>query len=95
MEALKRYGPSYKQKMEHDFWRIEKTMTPERKRNTVMEFWNAVSHTGKATGKNPYLHRVLWDRRNDTNGNPDDEGYDPDGKDGAILIDLCDEDQNK
>ena len=33
--------------------------------------------------------------RNDTNGNPDDEGYDPDGKDGAILIDLCDEDQDK
>ena len=26
---------------------------------------------------------------------PSDEGYDPDGKDGAILIDLCDENQNK
>ena len=90
--------------MEHDFWRIERTMTPERKRNTVMEFWNAVSHTGKATGKNPYLHRVLWDRKNNTQKikvkeddyvDPSDKGYDPDGKDGAILIDLCDENQNK
>ena len=26
---------------------------------------------------------------------PGDEGYDPDGKDGAILMDLCEEDQNK
>ena len=26
---------------------------------------------------------------------PDCEGYDPDGKDGVILMDLCEEDQNK
>ena len=104
VEALRRYGPSYKRKMEHDFWRIERTMTPERRRNKVMEFWNAVSHTGKVTGQNPYLHRVLWDRKNNTQKikvkednyvDPGDEGYDPDGKDGAILIDLCDENQNK
>ena len=104
VEALRRYGPSYKRKMEHDFWRIERTMTPEKRKGKVMEFWNAVSHTGKVTGRNPYLHRVLWERKNTTQkikvedddyADPGDEGYDPDGKDGAILMDLCEEDQNK
>ena len=38
-------------------------MTPEKRKNKVMEFWNAVSHTGNVTGQNPYLHRVLWDRK--------------------------------
>ena len=33
--------------------------------------------------------------KEDTDGDPGDEGYDPDGKNGAILMDLCDEDQNK
>ena len=63
-----------------------------------------MSHTGKVTSRNPYLHRVLWERRNtiqkikvedDDYADPGDKGYDPDGKDGAILMDLCDEDQNK
>ena len=26
---------------------------------------------------------------------PDCEGYDPDGEDGVILMDLCEDDQNK
>ena len=104
IEALKRYGPSYKRKMEHDFWRIEKTMTPEKRKGKVMEFWNAVSHTGKVTGRNPYLHRVLWERKDNTQKvkaedddyvDPNNEGYDPDGKDGAILVDLRDEDQSE
>ena len=104
VEALRRYGPSYKRKMEHDFWRIEKTMTPEKRKGKVMEFWNAVSHTGKVTGRNPYLHRVLWERKDTTQRikaedddyvDPGNEGYDPDGKDGAILMDLCDGDQSK
>ena len=69
-----------------------------------MEFWGAVCHTRDVTGQNPYLHRVLWDRKNatqqiklegDNREDPGDEGYDPDGKDGAILMDLCEEDQNK
>ena len=79
-------------------------MTPEKRKSKVMEFWNAVSHTGNVTGRNPYLHRVLWDRKHTnqqvrgSDGNredPGDEGYDPEGKDGAILMDLCEEDQNK
>ena len=79
-------------------------MTPEKRRGKVMEFWNAVSYTGKVTGRNPYLHRVLWDRRDttqqreardDDHADPGDEGYDPDGKDGAILMDLYDENRDK
>ena len=79
-------------------------MTPEKRKSKVMEFWNAVSHTGNVTGQNPYLHRVLWDRKHtiqqirlqgDNREDPGDEGYDPEGKDGAILMDLCEEDQNK
>ena len=63
-----------------------------------------MSHTGKVTGRNPYLHRVLWERKDtiqktivedDGDVDPSNEGYDPDGKDGAILMDLCDEDQSK
>lgn len=79
-------------------------MKPEKRKNKVMEFWNAVSNTGKVTGRNPYLHRVLWERRDTTQKKkaeeddyegPGNEGYDPDGKDGAILMDLYDEDQGK
>ena len=78
-------------------------MTPEKKKTKVMEFWNAVFHTGDVTGQNPFLHRSLWGREHTHQqvrggGNfedPGGEGYDPDGKDGAILMDLCEEDQNK
>ena len=44
------------------------------------------------TGKNATQQiKLEGDNRED----PGDEGYDPDGKDGAILMDLCEEDQNK
>ena len=86
-------------------------MTPEKRKTKVMEFWNAVSHTGDVTSQNPFLHHILWDRKHTnrqvkgSDGNyedpggegydPDYEGYDPDGKDGVILMDLCEKDQNK
>ena len=63
-----------------------------------------MSYTGKVTGQNPYLHRVLWERKDTTQKKevedddyegPGEEGYDPDGNDGTILMDLYDEDENK
>ena len=82
-------------------------MTPEKRKSKVMEFWNAVCHTGDVTGY-PFLHRSLWGRKQPIRGSgsdledpdgggydPDCEGYDPDGEDGVILMDLCEEDQNK
>ena len=98
-EALKRYGSSYKRKMEHDFWRIERTMTPEKRKSKVMEFWSAVCHTGDVTHQNPFLHRSLWGRRHDHQpvgwSGRGLEGYDRDGEDGVILMDLCEEDHDK
>ena len=58
----------------------------------------------KSLCKKPYLHRVLWERKNPTQKKeaedddyegPGNEGYDPDGKNGAILMDIYDEDQDK
>ena len=90
-EALKRYGESYRRKMDHDFWRIERSMTREERKERVLEFWRA----GDIVPQNPFLHRSLWGRRNDYQSVKWDrkklEGYDPEGEDGTILIDLCEE----
>ena len=88
-EALKKYGSSYRRKLNHDFWRIERTTTPEERKSKVLEFWSA----GDIVPQNPFLHRSLWGRKNDYqsvgwNGQGL-EGYDPNGEGEVILSDIC------
>ena len=94
-EALKRYGSSYRRKMDHDFWRIEQTMTPEERKDRVLEYWCA----GDIVPQNPFLHRNLWDRKNDYQSvgwnRRKLDGYDPNDDGEVILIDLCEEEHNE
>ena len=96
MESLKRYGSFYRRKMELDFWKIDRTMTPEERKSKVLEYWSC----GDITPQNPFLHRSLWGRKQDYqsvgwSGRGLDDGYDRDGKGGVILMDLCEEEDDK
>ena len=90
-EALKRYGKPYRRKMDHDFWRIERSMTREERKERVLEFW----HAGDIVPQNPFLHRTLWGRgKGYQSVKWDDknlEVYNQEGEDGMILIDLCED----
>ena len=90
-EALKRYGVSYRRKMDCDFWKIKGPTTREEQMDRVLEFWCA----GDIVPQNPFLHRNLWGRKDDKRTVKWErnklEGYDPEGEDGAILMDLCEE----
>ena len=97
-EALKRYGISYRRKLDHEFWKIDSSMTREERKERVLEFWCA----GDLVPQNPFLHRSLWGRKRATESFPrlnikwdrrNPEGYDPEGEDGTILIDLCEEEE--
>ena len=92
VEALKKYGRPYRHKMENDFWRIKGKMTQEEMKNHVLEFWSS----GDLVRHNPFLNRNLWGRTenwNETGVKWERKrgGYDQEGKNGAILMDLCEE----
>ena len=92
VEALKKYGRPYRRKMENDFWRIERKMTKEEMKSHVLEFWSS----GDIIRHNPFLNRNLWGRTenwNETGVKWERKrgGYDQEGKNGAILMDLCEE----
>ena len=68
------------------------TMTREERKDHVLEFWCS----GDIVRQNPFLHRNLWGRKENWNEvgvkwERKLEGYDLEGEDGAILMDLCEE----
>ena len=66
-------------------------MTPEERKDQVLEFWCA----GDIVPQNPFLHRSLWNRKYDYQSVGWNrrrlEGYNPDDDGEVILIDLCEE----
>ena len=70
-------------------------MTPEERKSKVLEFWSA----GDIVRQNLFLHLSLWGRKYDYQSvgwsGRGLEGYDRDGEGGVILMDLCEEDQDK
>ena len=67
-------------------------MTQEEMKNHVLEFWSS----GDLVRHNPFLNHNLWGRKENWN----ETGvrwerkrgdYDPEGENGAILMDLCEE----